>query len=524
MVAPLIGLAGRFAAQYGAPLVGAAARQFAARQAASAAASGAGRSLLGSIPGALARGAAVGGAAQVASNLVGPTGRAGTEPEVESDNTAALASSEDITTPQAQTTTTEIASISPSKDGDISGKLSDSPIISLLRSIDNSMKELKDALLGTRAPAEAGGGTSGISGLMGPRAAGISGSLLLALAPAIADFFDRVSERFNQGAANRESANQQAAENRANMSPRQAAGAANPGQQQAENIRRGYNVSNEQIATIQDTLDAPETNETPALEAERLRLRQAFDAASRQGNQNVEVTPELQQYLEERRAREAQPFNETGSEVTPSAPADPDAVRRFQERTQAVSRATERAAAAPIETQARLAERSATEQQALQRGPTPEQAATYDEEERRQAERAAARGPGIAARTISAITGLFSPRAFTQPASQRTVDIEAARSASTAEAETLFPRGSIEPVTPGEQNVRALSTPAAQPQPVIINAQNPGAAPMPVSVPGSGMQTQGGGLPPPGSTPPRVDAAHPEMVSQSPAMGRGYGP
>ena len=47
---------------------------------------------------------------------------------------------------------------------------------------------------------------------------------------------------------------------------------------------------------------------------------------------------------------------------------------------------------------------------------------------------------------------------------------------------------------------------------------------MPVSMPGSGMQTQGGGLPPPGSTPPRIDAAHPEMISQSPAVGRGYAP
>lgn len=502
-----LGLAGRFAAQYGA-------RQIAARQAASAAAAGGGRSLLRSIPRLAAGGALLGGAAQVASNLVRPS--PSSPSEVESDNSAALASSEEIATPQAQTSTTEIASIAPSEDGDIGGKLSDSPIIALLRSIDASMKELKDALV--RRPSEQSmGGSSGVSGLMGPRAAGISGSLLLALAPAIDDFFSRIGQNFNQGAENRQSANEQAAENRSNMPPRQAAGAANPGQQGARNIQLNYNIPSNEIARIQDTLSTPEVGETPEQAQVRESIRQDFDRDSRAaGARGPTMTPALSNYLNERERRETvamasqEPWSTTG---TPGA--------MTPEETQASRQRIERMINAEAQSTGQLNREA--QQQDRQR-IAEQQAATFDEEERRQAERAAARGPGVAARTISAITGLFSPRAFTQPASQRAADMQASRAAADAEAQTLFSQGGVEPVSSSEQNIRALNAPAAQPQPVVINATGPGAAPVPVSAPGAGMQTQGGGLTPPGSTPPRVDAAHPEMVSQSPAMGRGYGP
>lgn len=253
--------------------------------------------------------------------------------EAEATQGAAGVQAEEI-----QTTPTAVAATGPSTGGDIAGSLRDTPL-AILRQIEDNTKQTAQAI-GSLSRAERYRRDPMFYGRQDPRdISGAQGSLLLALVPLLAsafqsateplrnaiestrqfvegvtntvsgalnsigEAFSRVASLFPTGAAER--ANEQAAAGRESLSPRQQAGAS-PGQVVAGNIAASRNVSNEELANIQETLETPESGETEEQRNTREALNNQLTSIMRTetlAGGGLTIPAEINQYLDERRQR-----------------------------------------------------------------------------------------------------------------------------------------------------------------------------------------------------------------------------
>lgn len=254
----------------------------------------------------------------------------------EESNTETAPGAAGVQAEEVQTTPTTVAGAGPSTGGDIAGSLRDTPL-AILRQIENNTKQTAQAIdnlsrseRNRRDPSNIpprtrdlrdvrGAGISGVLALLPLLAGAIEplrnaiegtrqfvegvGNTVGGALTSIGEAFGRVASLFPTGAAER--ANEQAAAGRESLTPRQQGGAS-PGQVVAGNIAASRNVSNEELANIQETLETPEVGETEEQRNTREALnRQLTDIMRTEtlAGGGLSIPPELSQYLDERRQR-----------------------------------------------------------------------------------------------------------------------------------------------------------------------------------------------------------------------------
>lgn len=195
---------------------------------------------------------------------------------------------------------------------DVGERLSGSgSVVSLLASIDKNIQALTSFVF---ASGGLGGGRGapremevGRRSSFSPGAqADINGLIAAAALSAVGQVITNGAAAFQRGRENVTQANEQAAQNRTQLSERQQGGAS-PGQVMAGNQASRYTVSNEELANLQEMLETPEPGEDAASRELRERLDSQLTTLMNQENMGgggIRLTEEMVRYRRDRNNRD----------------------------------------------------------------------------------------------------------------------------------------------------------------------------------------------------------------------------
>jgi len=354
MALPLLGIIARLAMS--APAVGRAVAGVAARSAAR------GLSATGAT---LARLGATVGASSIASGIANriTEATANTTQQSQQETQSDTPAEEQAIALEAQPQETSVEKIGAASDGEIGSKLVESPVINLLRSINENQRELVNTLKSENRASRVGSISAALRQAKPTQVeqAGLGGSLALLLGAAIAGGFTEMTSRFSQfinGVSEavqtgitsalsslsesisnffndllrytgRSSEEQEDEQRRyRELSPgRGGQGAGSPGQnwRRMSQASRGGPDDEQEVEDALDILSTPEPNETAEMRAQRLAALQEIQNTP--AGERITVTPAARSYLESRNTRleEINSTNEaTGGEIQSPAEMTPD--------------------------------------------------------------------------------------------------------------------------------------------------------------------------------------------------------